>query len=675
MSEELRVDDPFYISPSDSPTAKKPGEDKEKEVSRWERCNDLVAPWILNSVPDEIRSSILFAHTARAIWIDLSDRFLQSNAPQIYQLTVQSISALKQEELSVSAYFTKLKSLWDELNSLQVFQPCTCGSGKFFSERLQQYRAMEFLQGLHDRFGPLRSQILLMEPLPNATKIYSLVRQEEKQQEIQSLSTPIPDAAALNITTRSNNYNSNRLMDGRNSHNTGGGNRPHPSSGNRSYSGDGNSFHSSGRNRSNPGGGNGTYTGGGSNSSGSGYNSYSGSGNNSNRKVKYHCDHCDKDGHSTERCYKIIGYPPKRSEFSNLSTKSANKTSPAVVTQEQYDKLLAMLYSGNIHHNSNLAGIALSIPPTSVWIIDTGATNHMCSSLTLFTTYKSCPTQSFVQLPDGSSTQITHIGTIKLSPTLALENVFHIPSFKYNLLSSLAVCVMLAMRMLTINSINVPNLAYSLATLMVKRVIEFMTYSHTPFIHPVTSFFTKAYFHSVMSLQNLYPLLQVFPCQTMLMMIPLDFPPIATNPITHTPPEVAPTSSPIPNEPIASDLITPVEVQEPIVPALSIPALPTTGRPSRSRRPPSHLADYHCSGATHGSSPLPSDFSFTGTPYPLHHFLSSSNFSVGHRSFLSAVSSLDEPRTFSQAVQLPQWRDAMEKEIIALETNNTWDLF
>ncbi|KAF7116042.1 hypothetical protein RHSIM_RhsimUnG0039800 [Rhododendron simsii] len=172
------------------------GEDKEKEVSRWERCNDLVASWILNSVSDEIGSSILYAHTARAIWIDLSDQFLQSNAPQIYQLK-RSISALKQEELSISAYFTKLKSLWDELNSLQAFQPCTCGSEKFFSERLQQDRAMEFLQCLHEHFGPLRSQMLLMEPLPNVAKIYSLVRQEEKQHEIQSLSTPIPDATAL----------------------------------------------------------------------------------------------------------------------------------------------------------------------------------------------------------------------------------------------------------------------------------------------------------------------------------------------------------------------------------------------------------------------------------------------------------------------------------------------
>ncbi|TXG65147.1 hypothetical protein EZV62_006422 [Acer yangbiense] len=57
---------------------------------------------------------------------------------------------------------------------------------------------MEFLQGLHDRFSAIRSQILLMEPFPTATKIYSLVRQEEKQQEIQSLSSPMPDAAVLN---------------------------------------------------------------------------------------------------------------------------------------------------------------------------------------------------------------------------------------------------------------------------------------------------------------------------------------------------------------------------------------------------------------------------------------------------------------------------------------------
>ena len=150
----------------------------------------------MNSVSNEIRNSILYAENAREIWVDLRERFSQSNAPKIYQLK-QSIASLKQDDLSVSAYFTKLKSLWDELNSLSVVQPCSCGIGKFAAERIQQDQAMEFLQGLHDRFSTIRSQILLMDPLPNSTKMYSLVRQEEKQQEIQSMLSPTPEAAAL----------------------------------------------------------------------------------------------------------------------------------------------------------------------------------------------------------------------------------------------------------------------------------------------------------------------------------------------------------------------------------------------------------------------------------------------------------------------------------------------
>ena len=51
---------------------------------------------------------------------------------------------------------------------------------------------MEFLQGLHDRFSAIRSQILLMDPFPSVAKIYSLVRQEEKQQEIDAMSFAFP---------------------------------------------------------------------------------------------------------------------------------------------------------------------------------------------------------------------------------------------------------------------------------------------------------------------------------------------------------------------------------------------------------------------------------------------------------------------------------------------------
>ena len=46
------------------------------------------------------------------------EHFVQTNSPKICQLK-QSISSLKQEESCVSTYFTKMKALWDELNSLK----------------------------------------------------------------------------------------------------------------------------------------------------------------------------------------------------------------------------------------------------------------------------------------------------------------------------------------------------------------------------------------------------------------------------------------------------------------------------------------------------------------------------------------------------------------------------
>ena len=162
---------------------------EEANISNWERCNDLVGSWILNSVSPEIRPSILYAETVAQIWTE-------SNAPKIYQLK-RSIFALQQDGMSVSLYFTQLKSLWDELNSIVSFHPCICGNAKNIIDHQNQDRTMEFLQGLHDRFSAIRSQILLMEPFPSIQRIYNLVRQEEKQQEIHIGSIPTADSAAL----------------------------------------------------------------------------------------------------------------------------------------------------------------------------------------------------------------------------------------------------------------------------------------------------------------------------------------------------------------------------------------------------------------------------------------------------------------------------------------------
>ena len=60
----------------------------------------------------------------------------------------------------------------------------------------------------------------------------------------------------------------------------------------------------------------------------------------------------------------------------------------------------------------------------------------------------------------------------------------------------------------------------------------------------------------------------------------------------------------------------------------------------------------------------------SGTSHPLSHFI---NY-TSHRAFLVVITSHDEPKSFHQVVQDPRWRDAMAKEISALETNDTWVL-
>ena len=67
------------------------------------------------------------------------------------------------------------------------------------------------------------------------------------------------------------------------------------------------------------------------------------------------------------------------------------------------------------------------------WVLDTGATNHIVHSLTLFTKITSYVT-SFVQLPNGEKVIVTHISTIQITSTLVLENVLCDPTFTFNLI-------------------------------------------------------------------------------------------------------------------------------------------------------------------------------------------------------------------------------------------------
>ncbi|XP_075521400.1 uncharacterized protein LOC142554622 [Primulina tabacum] len=95
----------------------------------WLCCNSMVISWILNSVSRDIADSLMYISTASEMWIDLRNRFLQSNAPRIFQIK-KLLADLHQGSMNISAYYTRLRTLWDELKDFQPVSPCHCGSMK-----------------------------------------------------------------------------------------------------------------------------------------------------------------------------------------------------------------------------------------------------------------------------------------------------------------------------------------------------------------------------------------------------------------------------------------------------------------------------------------------------------------------------------------------------------------
>ena len=47
----------------------------DNAFSSWQRCNDMVISWLLNSIHPDIASSVIYAETAAEIWADLQERF------------------------------------------------------------------------------------------------------------------------------------------------------------------------------------------------------------------------------------------------------------------------------------------------------------------------------------------------------------------------------------------------------------------------------------------------------------------------------------------------------------------------------------------------------------------------------------------------------------------------
>ncbi|XP_022041112.1 uncharacterized protein LOC110943686 [Helianthus annuus] len=170
-------------------------------VPQWQRCNDMVISWILNTLSRDISDSVLYTETACKLWNELNDRYGQVNGAKLYQLQ-KSICEISQGSNDIATYFTKIKAIWDELNALNSLPDCSCGVSHVFAKRDEDQRLVQFLMGLNASYDSVQSNILMMKPIPSISTAYAILIQDEKQREIHSTNIFALESSSMNVTAQ-----------------------------------------------------------------------------------------------------------------------------------------------------------------------------------------------------------------------------------------------------------------------------------------------------------------------------------------------------------------------------------------------------------------------------------------------------------------------------------------
>ncbi|CAN1178761.1 hypothetical protein LINPERHAP2_LOCUS33840 [Linum perenne] len=348
----------------------------DKDYAAWNRCNYAVLSWILNSVSEDIAQSLISYDNA-----------------------------------ATAQYFTNLKMLWEEYLQYRPIPSCDfspgrvdlCAVAKQVSLYQEQDYSIRFIRSLNDRFDMVRSQLLLMDPLPDILTAFKCAVQLERQMggmmptrsmESMAMATNFQArqrSTAVTAKTLFCRYckKDNHMIDDcirlKNK---------------RAME----SVASSSTASSSP-----IFTG-------------------------LAAGAITHPIHPTESERASTG---GQSAAVNISL-SSDELSRLRLLLQQAESVFPSTTSPDQPSSSHPGIFTLSSFSSDVlchsWIIDTGASDHITCSLDHFSSYEPINPLS-VTLPTGHSVQATHIGTIFLSNKIVLHRVLYIPQFSFNLLS------------------------------------------------------------------------------------------------------------------------------------------------------------------------------------------------------------------------------------------------
>ncbi|XP_071728760.1 uncharacterized protein [Rutidosis leptorrhynchoides] len=288
--------------------------------------------------------------------------------------------------MTVSAYYTKLRGIWDEIQSVSpsplcTCNLCTCNLGKSLNDMRDKEKLYDFLIGLNEEYSSIRSQILSISPLPSLVTAFHMVNQDEQQKKIG--------------TNRVTNMESSAFQ-------TFG----------KKQQGKGNNWVSNKRDERD---------------------------NRGNEECAYY----KKSGHIMEGCFDIIVYPDwwtkkakNQSTKSRFQSKAANVTGQLQgITKEDYEFLLKLIQSSKAKESIPNANMTSIIDTLNSWIIDSGASDHITNREEWLDNVISHKTIGPVIIPNGNSVPVERIGNVKLTDGISLKRVLNVPEFKCNLLT------------------------------------------------------------------------------------------------------------------------------------------------------------------------------------------------------------------------------------------------
>ncbi|XP_060211683.1 uncharacterized protein LOC132639235 [Lycium barbarum] len=360
-----------------------------EEDLQWSSCNDIVTAWILNSLSKEIADSVICN--------------------------------------------------------------CTCEGKAKIAKSVQDQRLIHFLMGLNEVYTQARGNILMINQLPSMDIVYSLLLQDESQRKVHMSAQVFSDSSSFMVTNQGkfNNYKGSGQFSKVPSYpRTGNYLQPsYPRTGNypQTYPKTTNytqKFTNKPKGRKN------TYD------------------------PNATCTYYMRIGHLVDNCHRLHGFPD---DFQFNQRKNAQVTvkAKAGVTneetgevgdshttqdgfnfhhfnKEQRNELEQMFKQMQVSHSSvysgpntnaiadtilKYSGTYFSVFNSNTWIIDSGASEHMCFNSDSFSSLVALPVPLSISLPNSFRLLVAHTGSVPILPNLTLQNVLYVPTFKYNLLS------------------------------------------------------------------------------------------------------------------------------------------------------------------------------------------------------------------------------------------------